>query len=204
MARFLRKHRQRNISKYIITMKKNSHNTPKQESSGSKHKEDTKNATPQENLENDKLTDTPTPDQELSEMKDKYLRLVAEFDNYKKRTAKEKLELITSGNASILNELLPVIDDLERALVVVHQAQDMNSVIEGTNLIYHKLSDFLKHKGLEEIDALNKPFDTDLHDAVTKFPVTEVEKKGTVIEVVQKGYMLNQKIIRYAKVVVGE
>ncbi|GAB4287246.1 MAG: nucleotide exchange factor GrpE [Marinilabiliales bacterium] len=140
---------------------------------------------------------------QLQELNDKYIRLSAEFDNYRKRTLKEKMELTKSAGESILINILPVMDDFERALENIDKAKDLNAMKDGIKLIYNKFKDFLKQQGVEEIAAKDQKFDTDLHEAVTKFPVEE-DKKGTVIDVVQKGYKLNDKIIRFAKVVVGE
>ncbi len=160
---------------------------------------------PVENIEEQSNDDNMSLlNDEIAELKDKYLRLVAEYDNFRKRTAKEKMELLISGTTSVLEGFLPVIDDLERAVAALQNAKDMDAVVEGINLIYQKLLDYIKGKGVVEIEAINQPFNTDLHDAVTKFPVTEDDKKGIVIDVVQKGYTLNDKVIRYAKVVVGE
>lgn len=140
---------------------------------------------------------------ELAECKDKYVRLVAEFDNFRRRTSKERLELVQTAGESVINGLLPVLDDCERALKVLSESSDSQAAIEGTNLIYNKLMGYLKSKGLEIIEAAGKDLDTDFHEAVAQFPVQENEKKGKVIDVVQQGYTLHGKVIRFAKVVVG-
>ena len=140
----------------------------------------------------------------LAELQDKYLRLSAEFDNYRKRTLKERIELTKSAGENILVSLLPLMDDFERAVSLIETTSDCKAMEEGIKLIYGKMKDFLKQNGLKEIDALDKDFDTDLHEAVTKIPAAEKKKKGKVVDVIQKGYYLNDKIIRYAKVVVGE
>ena len=140
----------------------------------------------------------------IFQWKDKYLRLSAEFDNYRKRTLKEKIELMKSGGDDVLKGLLPVVDDFERGLKNVDQAKDMEAVKEGMNLIYGKFKDFLNQKGLKEIDALNTDFNTDFHEAITKIPVEDKAMSGKIIDVVQKGYTLDEKIIRYSKVVIGE
>jgi molecular chaperone GrpE len=140
----------------------------------------------------------------LAELQDKYLRLSAEFDNYRKRTLKERIELTKSAGENILVSLLPLMDDFERAVSLIETTSDCKAMEEGIKLIYGKMKDFLKQNGVKEIDALDKDFDTDLHEAVTKIPATEKKKKGKVVDVIQKGYYLNDKIIRYAKVVVGE
>lgn len=136
--------------------------------------------------------------------KDKYLRLSAEFDNYRKRTLKEKMELISSGGEDVMKSLLPTLDDVDRALKAIETAKDVEAIREGITLISQKLNDSLKNKGLTEIEAMGLPLDTDLHEAIAKFPVEEEGKKGQIIDVLEKGYKLNDKVVRYAKVVVGE
>ncbi|HDZ41430.1 MAG TPA: nucleotide exchange factor GrpE [Bacteroidetes bacterium] len=140
----------------------------------------------------------------LAELQDKYLRLSAEFDNYRKRTLRERIELTKSAGESILVKLLPVMDDFDRAMSLMENVSDCKAMKEGINLIYGKMKDFLKQNGVKEIEAMDKDFDTDLHEAVTKIPASEKKKKGKIVDVIQKGYYLNDKIIRYSKVVVGE
>ena len=135
--------------------------------------------------------------------KDDYIRLMAEFDNYRRRTAQEKLEIVSMASVETIKGLLPVLDDCERALQVLKDLDDSDAAKEGTELIYNKLMTYLKGKGLAVIEALGQPFDTDVHEAVAQFPVQEEEKKGKVFDVVQTGYTLNGKVIRFAKVVVG-
>ena len=140
---------------------------------------------------------------EAEEWKDKYLRLSAEFDNYRKRTLREKMELIESGGEDVIKSMLAVMDDFDRALGAMQSASDVASVREGVEFISQKMRDVLKSKGVSEIVAVGEALDTDLHEAVAKFPAGD-DKKGKVIDVVQKGYKLKDKVIRYAKVVVGE
>lgn len=135
--------------------------------------------------------------------KDDYIRLMAEFDNYRRRTSQEKLELVSMASTDTIKGLLPVLDDCERALKVLIESDDSDAAKEGTELIYSKLMTYLKSKGLAVIEAMDQPFDTDLHEAVAQFPVQEEDKKGKVFDVVQTGYTLNGKVIRFAKVVVG-
>jgi molecular chaperone GrpE len=135
--------------------------------------------------------------------KDDYIRLMAEFDNYRRRTAQEKLEIVSMASVETIKGLLPVLDDCERALQVLKDSDDSDAAKEGTELIYNKLMTYLKGKGLAVIEALGQPFDTDVHEAVAQFPVQEEEKKGKVFDVVQTGDTLNGKVIRFAKVVVG-
>ena len=135
--------------------------------------------------------------------KDDYIRLMAEFDNYRRRTSQEKLELVSVASMDTIKGLLPVLDDCERALAVLKESNDSDAAKEGMELIYNKLMTYLKSKGLAVIEAVGQPFDTDLHEAVAQFPVPEEDKKGKVFDVVQTGYTLNGKVIRFAKVVVG-
>lgn len=135
--------------------------------------------------------------------KDDYIRLMAEFDNFRRRTSQEKLELISTASTDTIKGMLPVLDDCERALAVLKDSDDSDAAKEGTELIYSKLIGYLKSKGLAVIEAKDQVFDTDLHEAVAQFPVQEEDKKGKVFDVVQTGYTLNGKVIRFAKVVVG-
>lgn len=139
----------------------------------------------------------------LAKEKDDYLRLMAEFDNFRRRTSQEKLDLVSMASTETIKGMLPVLDDCERAIAVLKESADSDAAKEGTELIYGKLTGYLKSKGLEKIDALGKPFDTDLHEAVAQFPVQEEDRKGKVFDVVQTGYTLNGRVIRFAKVVVG-
>ena len=141
---------------------------------------------------------------ELSESQDKYLRLAAEFDNYRKRTLREKAELIHTAGESLLKEILPVVDDFDRGLEISSKAEDMESVKTGMELIYSKLKEFLANHGIKDIQAMDELFDSDLHEAVAQIPVSSEDKKGKIVDVIQKGYMLNDKVIRYPKVVVGD
>lgn len=141
--------------------------------------------------------------EQLQVWADKYARLSAEFDNYRKRTLKEKMDLIATGGEDVIRAILPVMDDLDRALAAMETAKDIEAVKKGVVLISQKLIDTLRSRGVSEIEAIGLELDTDLHEAVAKFPVDE-DKKGKIIDVVQKGYKLKDKVTRYAKVVVGE
>jgi molecular chaperone GrpE len=138
------------------------------------------------------------------ELNDRYLRLMAEFDNYRKRTLKEKMDLTKYAEEDVIKGILPVVDNMERAIKSLETATDVNAVKEGINLIYKKFLEFLEKRGIKEIEALNKELDTDLHEAVTKFAAPSEDLKGKIIDVIEKGYYLHDKVIRYAKVVVGE
>jgi len=140
----------------------------------------------------------------VSELNDRYLRLTAEYDNYRKRTLKERMELMKSAGEGLLKGLLPVVDDFDRAIAHLDEASDLVAVKEGIDLIYNKFQDFLKQNGVSEIEAKEKDFDTDLHEAITNIPAPTEDMKGKVIDCVEKGYMLNDKVMRFSKVVVGE
>ena len=145
-----------------------------------------------------------TLERKLQEQKDKYLRLFADFDNYKKRTAKERLDLLNTAGKDIILSILPVLDDFERAIAAADNATDVNSVKEGMDLIKNKLFNTLKQRGLEPMDSQGKDFDAEQQEAITEIPAPNAEMKGKVMDVVEKGYLMNGKIIRYAKVVVGK
>lgn len=149
------------------------------------------------------IPDTEKMAGDATEWRDKYLRLSAEFDNYRKRTLREKMELVSSASEEVIKAMLPVMDDLERALCATEKVSDVNAVREGVVLINSKLRDTLRNKGLAEIEALGKELDTDFHEAIAKVP-SDKKQQGKVVDVVQKGYKLNDKVIRHCKVVVGE
>jgi molecular chaperone GrpE len=140
----------------------------------------------------------------LKEENDKYLRLSADFDNYRKRTLKEKIDLTKLAGEEIFLKILPVLDDLDRALKSVQDASDLDAVKKGIQLIYSKFTDYLSQQGVKEIEALHQNFDTDLHEAVSQIPPPDKKLKGKVVDVVEKGYYLNDKVIRYSKVIIGE
>ena len=151
----------------------------------------------------DKTSETVAAEK-IAEFQNKYIRLSADFDNYRKRTLKEKVDLIKSANAEILLNLLPVMDDFDRALKSMEDTKGCKEIKDGIDLIYNKFGEFLKSSGVKEIDAMHKKFDTDIHEAITKIPAPEKKLKGKVLDVIQKGYYLNEKIIRYPKVVIGD
>ncbi len=139
----------------------------------------------------------------VAEVNDKYIRLAAEFDNYRRRTARERLDLISTAGEDIIKGMLPVLDDCERALQVLRESDADKAAIEGTELIYNKLMAYLKGRGLSVIESLGKELDTDYHEAVAQLPVQEKKQKNRIVDVIQQGYKLNDKVIRFAKVVVG-
>lgn len=149
----------------------------------------------------DELTKTQ---EELANMKDKYLRLSAEFDNYRKRTMKEKAELILNGGEKSISSILPIVDDFERALKNMETAEDVAAVREGVELIYNKFMTVLGQNGVKVIETKEQPLNTDFHEAIAVIPAPAEELKGKILDCVQTGYTLNDKVIRHAKVVVGE
>lgn len=142
-------------------------------------------------------------EEELNTLEDKYLRLYSDFDNYRKRTSKERIELSKTASAEIIESLLTILDDFERAQKAMKNSDDINAVKQGIELIYNKLSDTLKKKGLEEINCIGEIFNTDYHEAITNIPVESEAMKGKIIDQIEKGYLLNGIILRYPKVVVG-
>lgn len=138
------------------------------------------------------------------ELNDKYLRLYSEFDNFRRRTAKERIDLITNAGEGVIKDLLTVIDDFDRAIAHNENSEDATAIKEGFQLIYNKFTKILENKGLKAMESKGTPFDTELHDAVANFPVEDENLKEKVIEVAEKGYLLNDKVLRHAKVVVGQ
>jgi len=140
---------------------------------------------------------------ENAALNDKYLRLFAEFDNFKRRTQKERVELLQTAGKDVIISMLPVLDDFDRANKATENATDINAIREGVQLVHSKLKGILVQKGLKEMESINTAFDTDLHEAITKIPAPTDDLKGKVIDELEKGYTLNDKVIRFAKVVVG-
>lgn len=141
---------------------------------------------------------------EIIELKDKHIRLQADFDNYRKRTLKERMELLKTAGESVLMGILPVIDDFDRAMQTLDLVGEDSHIADGMKLIYSKFQDFLKQNGVKEIEAIGQSFNTDLHEAITTIPAPSKELKGKIVDVVQKGYYLNDKVIRFSKVIIGE
>ena len=141
---------------------------------------------------------------QLAELKDQYLRKVAEFDNYRKRTLKEKTELVLNGGAKVITSILPILDDFERAEDNIHKATDLDALKEGVELIFQKLLKVLEAQGLKKIETHEADFNTDFHEAIAMVPAANEEQKGKVVDCVQTGYTLNDKVIRHAKVAIGQ
>ncbi len=188
---------------------------PKKENEVNQECEETLNTETQEGAEAQteevELTEAEKLAVELEEsalkfekLQKEYLLLMADFDNYRKRTLREKSDLLKSGGEDCLKKILPVIDDFERGLSAVNEGSDIEAVKEGMNLIYNKFLGYLTQQGIQEIAATGEEFNTEFHEAITVFPAPTPDLKGKVVDCVQKGYTLNEKVIRFAKVVVGE
>src|SRR5574344_466046 len=167
-----------------------------------------------ERKEDKKEEQSETPEQKLNkeidelkkaqaEEKDRYLRLAAEFDNYRRRTAKERLELIETASEGVIKGILPIVDDFERAIAVLRDSKDSDASKQGTELIYKKMMEMLKNSGVTVIEAIGKDLNTDEHEAIAQIPAKDPKQKGKIVEVAQQGYKLNGKVIRFAKVVMG-
>ncbi len=196
-------------------------NTPKEKAEAATHKRDRQEASeelqdPQpgngeeglkaEQKEQEERQESPEAAliEKIREQEDRYLRLAAEFDNYRKRTLREKADLTKHAGADLISDLLPVIDDLDRAVEAMEDTRDAAAIKKGIELIHGKFRDFLTSKGVKEIRAAGSEFDTDYHEAVTKIPAPAKKYKGKIVDVIEKGYLMNDRVIRYAKVVVGE
>lgn len=162
------------------------------------------NETASEEFENDKSSIKENPDNELEELRNKYLRLAAEFDNYRKRTSRERSELLKTADKDVILSLLEVLDDCDRATEQMENTDNIDVVKEGALLIFNKLRKILSSRGLKEMKSYHEDFDAELHDAIAEVPAPSEELKGKVLDSIQKGYYLNDKIIRHAKVVVGK
>lgn len=150
------------------------------------------------------LSDLEKKEIEYKELHDKYIRLFSEFDNFRKRTAKEKLDLMATAGGDIIKEMLPILDDFERAMSNNQEVQDIDSIKEGFTLIHNKLIHNLTNKGLKPMDSMNEEFDVNKHEALTQIPAPSEDLKGKVVDVIEKGYLLNDRVLRFAKVVVGQ
>lgn len=174
---------------------------------GTSQSEEAKNNEVKDNLSEKMQTPEIDEQQELQqkydELNDSYLRLFADFDNYRKRMLKEKADIIKSGGEKVLKDIIPLIDDFERAIVALHQSDDKEAILEGIDLIYNKFMNFLQQHGIREIEAIGLPFDPEKFEAVGTIPAPEESQEGVVIDLVQKGYTLNDKVIRFPKVIVG-
>lgn len=157
-----------------------------------------------ETAEAEETKKEPTAEEKFNELNNRFLRLYAEFENYRKRTNKERLDLITNANADLLKDLVPIIDDFERAIANNETSEDIAGIKEGFSLIYNKYTGLLQSKGLKAMEAKGAEFDPEIHEAIANMPTEDKEMKGKVIDDVEKGYFLNDKVLRFAKVVVGQ
>ena len=176
-------------------------NGAEQEAAAAQENQENEAQEPQEETVEEKLSKSEA---EIADLKDRLLRQMAEFDNYRKRTMKEKAEIILNGSAGVVTDILPVIDDLERAIANSSKSEDYNALKEGVELIYNKLMHILELKGLQKISPKNEPFDTDFHEAIAMIPAPSEDLKGKVLDCAIDGYKLNDKVLRHAKVAVGE
>ena len=176
-------------------------NGAEQEAAAAQENQENEAQEPQEETVEEKLSKSEA---EIADLKDRLLRQMAEFDNYRKRTMKEKAEIILNGSAGVVTDILPVIDDLERAIANSSKSEDYNALKEGVELIYNKLMHILEQKGLQKISPKNEPFDTDFHEAIAMIPAPSEDLKGKVLDCAIDGYKLNDKVLRHAKVAVGE
>jgi molecular chaperone GrpE len=192
----------------------NKEHTHSYEHNHTKESEDSASGEPEESVRNDVnnedvasdkvVTGEMQAEEKLAEMKDKYIRLSAEFDNYRKRTLREKMDISKYAGENLLLKIIPLMDDFDRALKHMDSAKDCTSMKDGIDLIYNKFSEFLKQSGITEIESLNCNFNVDLHEAVAKVPVDDEDKKGKIVDVLQKGYYIQDKVLRFSKVVIGE
>ena len=167
-------------------------------------KENEENIVKDENVEENATESQDELKQEIRELKDKYIRLYSDFNNYKKRTTKERIELFKTAGQDILTSLLPIIDDFERTMKSTESSDDLKAIKEGIKLVYNKFNTTLEQQGLKAFSAINQEFDADIHEAITNIPAPNAKMKGKVLDEVEKGYKLHDKVIRFAKVVVGE
>jgi len=175
------------------------------ESSGEEQQDNSDASAVEGSVSADKVVDEGRiANEKLAEMQDRYLRLSAEFDNYRKRTLREKMDLSKYATEDLFKKIIPIMDDFDRALAHMSNATDTVAMKEGIDLIYSKFAEFLKQNGIKEIETLNENFNVDLHDAVAKVQVEDEQKKGKVVDIIQKGYYLQDKVLRHSKVVVGE
>ena len=197
-----------NEKKSIMSEEKSTNETVNEENNVKESVNETTESTQTANetsaeTDNTSANEVDTPEKKMAELNDKYLRLYSEFDNYRKRTNKEKLDLISTASSSVLKDMLTVLDDFERAISNNEKVEDIAAVKEGFNLIHHKFKTILEGKGLKQMNAKGEVFDSELHEAIANVPAPSEDLKGKIIDDVEKGYYLNDKVIRLAKVVVG-
>lgn len=158
----------------------------------------------EEEIEKEDISKEEKLQKELDEYKDKYLRLYSEFENFRRRTNKEKVEIISNANERLIVDIIPIIDDFERAEKSLEDSEDAKAIKEGVDLIYNKLLKTLESKGVKKLKSIGEALDTEKHEAITQIPVDDKKKKGKIVDVIEEGYILHDKVIRYAKVVIGQ
>ncbi len=168
------------------------------------HQEQPAQETEKADSTSEQMSESDQLKKELADWKDKYTRLFAEFDNFRKRNAKERIEILQTAGSDIIKELLPILDDFDRAAKANENLEDVVVIKEGFSLIHNKLYKRLESRGLKPIQCMNQPFDTDFHEAITSIPAPEESLKGKVVDEVEKGYVLHDKVIRFSKVVIGQ
>lgn len=170
----------------------------------SEQAEESSSSVQNDSQDSDEVKPEISTEEKYSELNNRFLRLYAEFENFRKRTNKERLDIITNANAELLKEMIPIIDDFDRAIANNKDSVDVAAIKEGFSLIYSKYKGILESKGLKPMDAEGKVFDSEIHEAIANLPTDDKKLKGKVIEAVEKGYLLNEQVLRYAKVVVGQ
>ena len=190
-----------------MAVKKNKEKAKSTSTKAGKEKLDSAAANEKESKANESAKDSQkevSADDKYSELNDRFLRLYAEFENFRKRTNKERLDMITNANAELLKDLIPIIDDFERAIANNESSEDIVAIKEGFSLIYNKYKGIMETKGLQAMSSKGEVFDPEFHEAVANMPTEDKALKGKIIDDVEKGYLLNEKVLRYAKVVVGQ
>jgi len=195
---------EKRINNEIMAVKNNKGKVKESNNKVEDQTEESSSSTQADSKEAEEAKPELSAEDKYSELNNRFLRLYAEFENFRKRTNKERLDIITNANAELLKDLIPVIDDFERAIANNKDSEDVVAIKEGFSLIYNKYKGILESKGLEPMESEGKVFDSEIHEAVANLPTDDKKLKGKVIEAIEKGYLLNEQVLRYAKVVVGQ
>ena len=195
---------EKRINNEIMAVKNNKGKVKESNNKVEDQTEESSSSTQADSKESEEAKPELSAEDKYSELNNRFLRLYAEFENFRKRTNKERLDIITNANAELLKDLIPVIDDFERAIANNKDSEDVVAIKEGFSLIYNKYKGILESKGLEPMESEGKVFDSEIHEAVANLPTDDKKLKGKVIEAIEKGYLLNEQVLRYAKVVVGQ
>jgi len=195
---------EKRINNEIMAVKDNKGKVKESNNKVEDQTEESSSSMQADSKEADEAKSELSAEDKYSELNNRFLRLYAEFENFRKRTNKERLDIITNANAELLKDLIPVIDDFERAIANNKDSEDVVAIKEGFSLIYNKYKGILESKGLEPMESEGKVFDSEIHEAVANLPTDDKKLKGKVIEAIEKGYLLNEQVLRYAKVVVGQ